>query len=219
MNGESAVGRIESFLACHGITEGARGVDLSRSILRHIADGPYAFHPYGFVALKLGAINHRYAAKLHVWLPAQRPVLDPNWPVHSHGKPLHSIILSGALTNETWSFSSAAQGSHRLYEALNEPGASTLVRTGIVGTPRLTSRATYEADQMYEVKTEQFHVATVEAGKTTATFAISGTACERPVHVVGDIAGRDRYENAYVEVNELALQDVRHVLLELFDGA
>jgi hypothetical protein len=152
-----------------------------------------AWHPYGFLVLRLAELPSHEVIRLHIWPADARKRQEPDWPVHSHPWDLRSYVLAGHLQNQLFDVSSTVSGEFRLY-AVEYAGQESILRATdrMVGC-QLASVASYEQGDQYCVSSDEFHVTHVDPGVFAATLVVTSRPTATPPSVVGQPGHDESY--------------------------
>lgn len=179
------------------------GTDDARELLSPVLDAlsngslaaRFTWSPFGFLIADLSPPVAARLLRLHVWPKGFREEQGPHWPIHPHAWDLRSWVLTGSITNETYTIQHLLGDDGRpLYASKGVGGPqSVLVRTEHRVLCSLVGSTTYRAGQTYFVPQGQYHATQVPLDSLTATMAVMWNRADAPPLVVGTNDGLDTY--------------------------
>lgn len=204
---------------CHMIA-GAEAAERLFGRLFDVSCFSYAtIHPYGFYIWKLPEISPKYSLRVHVWLPEIRRRQQPDWPPHSHNSNLYSFIISGQITNFTWSWEADDAGVNQIYEVGYEGGLSKLTKTAMIGNLTTEQKHTYLSPSSYLVPAGVYHASEVDRHASAVTVVLLDNKTDGPSRVIGLVDGDPGYvfdrkhtlEDDQKMAREIVRQAIRYI--------
>lgn len=150
-------------------------------------------HPYGFFILKIPTLAGQQL-RIHVWLAGARPGQVPEWPPHDHSFSISSLILDGAVTNQTWNVIESPDGNKCLYEVHYGQDCSILLRTDRKVLCELADEATYRPGEAYEVPLNVFHSTVVPMSEHAMSLCLMHNGKTSSPKVVGALDADIEYK-------------------------
>ena len=153
-----------------------------------------AWHPLGFVLLKLGTVEGLGSIRLHIWPEKGRRPQSPYWAIHNHIWTLNSHIICGGATNEIYRVEpNKKRGVYQFYKVRYEQNKSILEATRIRVSCDIDSSVIHGIGEYYEVGSNQYHATRVPEGVLTSTIVITTDVTPSNPSVVGYLEGNATY--------------------------
>lgn len=167
-------------------------------------------HPLGFISCTFLRENTE-TARLHIWTPTPQTIQSPSVQIHDHVFQFTSWILSGSITNTT--FTPDGQGDkYAIYTTQYSENKSTLHKSKKIIQLKLATSTTHLTGSKYTISAGQFHKSERAEKNTTITLLITKKTRETSPLVAGPIDGPLEYE---YQRRNLSNQEIKKIMLDI----